>query len=246
MLDFVEDAGRIVLLAVLGYLAIRWFALRRNPKTPIAAHRLLILVLLATALVLVKVSEDAIGGESRNFDQQVLLWIHAHTVPALPTLAYALTFTGSWKFLGASGVIALGVFTFLRRNWESLLLALSMLAAWLLTWGLKVVVSRERPSLWETQHYWGASFPSGHTLNTTCFATAMVLCLARIWPQSRKAATVFACLWSALVACSRMVLGVHWPTDVMAAACIGLLIPLILEFLLDQTSASYAQSIPPA
>ncbi len=116
MLDFFEDAGRIVLLAVLGYLAIRWFVHRRNPKTPLAAHRLLILVLLATALVLAKVSEDAIGGESRNFDQQVLLWIHAHTTPALTTFAYALTFTGSWKSLGASGVIVLGVFTFLRRN----------------------------------------------------------------------------------------------------------------------------------
>ena len=79
MLDCLEDAGRIVLLAMLGYLAIRWLARRRNPNIPIAAHRLLILGLLATALVLAKVSEDAIGGESRNFDQQVLLWIHAHT-----------------------------------------------------------------------------------------------------------------------------------------------------------------------
>ena len=52
MFDFLEDAGRIVLLVAVSYFAIRWFAIRRNPNTPIAVHRPLILMLLATALTL--------------------------------------------------------------------------------------------------------------------------------------------------------------------------------------------------
>lgn len=236
MLDFIEDVVRILLVVALGYFAIVWFARRRNPKTTIATHRLLILLLLTTALVLGKISEDAIGGESRAIDRQILLWIHTHTSPGLTRLCYGLTFSGSAEFLFPAGIIVLGALAAFRRKFEALLLALSMLVAWLLTWGLKTAVSRERPALWDTRHYWGSSFPSGHTLNTTCFAIALVVCISRVRPRAAKIAAIVAAIWSGLVGMSRMVLGVHWPTDVMAAACIGLLIPFVIQFSLERVA----------
>ena len=141
-----------------------------------------------------------------------------------------------WKFLAPSGVTAIIAFAVLRRKWEALFFALSMLATWLLTWGLKTAVGRERPALWEMQPHGDDSFPSGHTVDTTCFATALVICVSRIWPRATKVATVVACLWSALVAISRMALGAHWPTDVMAAACIGLIVPFVIQLVLHRAS----------
>jgi undecaprenyl-diphosphatase len=125
-----------------------------------------------------------------------------------------------------------------RRRFEVLLLVASTLTATLLTNGLKTLVSRDRPKLWEAQSYWGSSFPSGHTLATAAFATAAALCLARIWPRSGTAAMAAAMLWAVAVALSRLVLGVHWPTDVLAALCLGAFIALVFSVALDQDVAA--------
>jgi undecaprenyl-diphosphatase len=94
---------------------------------------------------------------------------------------------------------------------------------------MKAIVGRARPALWEAQWYWGSSFPSGHTLSTAAFATAAALCVARIWPRSGTLAMALAVSWAGLVAVSRLVLGVHWPSDVLVAMCLGFFIPLMIS-----------------
>ena len=115
------------------------------------------------------------------------------------------------------------------RRFEALLVGASMIAATLVVWGLKAIVGRGRPALWEAQWYWGSSFPSGHTLSTAAFSTSAALCVARIWPRAGTLAMALAVLWTGLVAISRLVLGVHWPSDVLAAMCLGAFIPLLIS-----------------
>ncbi|MBK8740769.1 MAG: phosphatase PAP2 family protein [Betaproteobacteria bacterium] len=98
-----------------------------------------------------------------------------------------------------------------------------------IVYGVKALVGRTRPALWNTETYWGSSFPSGHTLAVAAFATATVLCVARIWPRAHTSVLAAALLWILLVAFSRLVLGVHWPTDVLVAACIGVFLPLAIS-----------------
>ena len=100
-------------------------------------------------------------------------------------------------------------------------------------WGIKAIVGRARPALWEAQWYWGSSFPSGHTLNTAGFSIAAALAVARIWPRAGNAAMALALLWTSLVALSRLVLGLHWPSDVLAAICLGAFIPLLIGVAYD-------------
>jgi undecaprenyl-diphosphatase len=146
--------------------------------------------------------------------------------------------------LGASGfvltpltLVAGGVLLAARRRGDALLLAASMVCGGTLIYVMKIVVGRERPALWEAPGYWGSSFPSGHTLAMATFATAAALVAGRLWPAVRVPALLLALACVLLVGFSRLVLGVHWPTDVVVAACLGAAIPLGLSFSLERRCA---------
>jgi undecaprenyl-diphosphatase len=88
-------------------------------------------------------------------------------------------------------------------------------------------------ALWATDLHWGSSFPSGHALMVASFATATWICVNRIRPEMHGYAVAIALASVFLVAMSRLIIGVHWPTDVLAAACIGSFIPLALSLALE-------------
>jgi undecaprenyl-diphosphatase len=130
-------------------------------------------------------------------------------------------------------LFVVAAFFICKKQGQAILVASSIACASLLTYRLKALIDRSRPELWITTWYWGSSFPSGHTLNTTAFATALALSVAQIWPASRYVNLVLATMWIVLVGMSRLVLGVHWPTDVLAAICVGVFIPLLISMMLD-------------
>lgn len=196
-------------------------------------RRLVVLFALALAVSAIKVSEDALGGESRPVDEAIMAFIHGHVPSTLTGFFEVVTFTGSsWVLvpLASAATIAL---LLVRRRFEALLLATSVTSGAAVVYVVKRVVGRARPALWETEWYWGSSFPSGHTLVVTAFATAVVLCVSRILPAARGFVLAIALLWIILIAISRLALGVHWPTDVLAAACIGAFLPLATSVVLE-------------
>jgi undecaprenyl-diphosphatase len=162
--------------------------------------------------------------------------VHSHVPPAYNGFFNAITFTGSAEFLVSASTVAVIALLAARRKVEALLMAASMVTAPLAIYALKSAFERTRPALWDAPWYWGSSFPSGHTLSTTAFAVASVLCIARIWPLQRgpvMLATVIAVLWTLGVALSRLVIGVHWPTDVLASLGLGVVIPLFFAVMFD-------------
>ena len=166
------------------------------------------------------------------------MWlVHNHVPQSLGGFFDIVTLSGSARFLVPVCVLTVMVLLVARRRVEALLMAASMVTAPLAVYALKSAFGRLRPALWEaSSYYWGSSFPSGHTLGTAAFAFAAVLCAARIWPQRRglvALGTGFAILWISAVALSRLVLGVHWPTDVLAGMAVGLAIPLFFSRLID-------------
>jgi len=132
----------------------------------------------------------------------------------------ALWFTslGGLTVMGPVALAAAGWLFWRRHGREALWLVLTVASGRLVVEGVKLLVQRPRPPIadrlqWVTS--W--SFPSSHSAGTmlTCAA------LALLW--RRPAGWIAASLVAAAVGASRVVLGVHWPSDVLAGWGFGLL-----------------------
>ncbi len=233
--EIVKDIVKLALIAACLYLALGAYVRRKPPAWSefLDKRRLRVLLLLILAVTAIKVMEDVVTGESGPVDELLLRFVHTNVPPALNGFFEAATFTGSDRVMVLLSTVLVAALLIARRRFEATLVAVSVLGAGAVVFILKALVGRARPALWETEWYWGSSFPSGHTLAVTAFASAAVICVARIWPGWRTVAAVIAVLWVLSVALSRLVLGVHWPTDVLAAACIGVSLPLVAGMALD-------------
>ena len=241
--ELIEDVTKMALIVASLYFVLGAYVRRKQPawSEPLEKRRLTTLLVLVLAVLAVKVSEDVFGGESGLIDKAILLFIQRYVPSALIGFFEAVTLTGSSWFLFPLTAVVTIALLYAKHRFEALLIAASVISATIVIYLLKMLVGRARPSLWDTTWYWGSSFPSGHTLAVAAFATAAALCASRIRPASRHLALVLASLWVLLVAISRLVLGVHWPTDVLVAACIGAFLPLVMGVALDLRYASNAR-----
>ncbi|MGI8943513.1 MAG: phosphatase PAP2 family protein [Qipengyuania sp.] len=119
--------------------------------------------------------------------------------------------------LFAVGAVVALLFLSLRR--EAVLFAFTVMLGWLANTGLKQLVGRDRPEIVpHLMEAGGESFPSGHSFNAAVVYIAMAIAFAAL---SRRHSVRYvligsAMVLSALVAGSRVVLGVHFPSDVVA------------------------------
>ena len=229
--ELIEDIATMALAVAGLYFGLGAYARREQPAwlEPLHRRRLATLAILVLAVCAIKVSEDVLGRESGPIDSAILLFIHAHVPQALTGFFRAVTFSASSTSLFPLTVVLAIALLCARRRAEALLVAASVIGAALVVYFVKIAVGRERPALWDTDSYWGSSFPSGHTLVVAAFATAAALCVSRIRPSARRLAVSIAIAWICLVGVSRLVLGVHWPTDVLVAACTGAFLALAIS-----------------
>lgn len=245
LFDIAADFAKLGLFVACAYLILGAYARRRQPQwtAHLAKRRLAVLGVLTAAVGGIKLIEDVVAKESGPVDEAILWFVRDHIPSALNGFFSVVTLSGSAKLLVPVAVVAAVSLLVARRRFEAVLVGASATAATLMVWAMKAIVGRARPALWEAQWYWGSSFPSGHTLSTAAFSTAAALCVARIWPRAGSLAMAVAVLWTALVGASRLVLGVHWPSDVLAAMCVGAFIPLVISLANDlRTRGSGDQS----
>ena len=152
----------------------------------------------------------------------VLLWIQAHLRGALDAFFIPFTHLGDHGMLFIVLTVLLLLFPRTRKAGltAAVALVLSLLGTNLM---LKPLVERPRPWLDVAGliplvvEKDPASFPSGHTSAAFAFAAAMVAALP--WKAGKGAAVAVA----VLMGFSRLYVGVHYPTDVLCGALLGLL-----------------------
>ncbi len=175
-------------------------------------------------------TETVLEGESQTFDESVLLWIGTSFPAWMDAPMRFFTSIGYYRVVAPLLAIAAAFFIWKGWRFSAVILAVSTLGGMLLTTVLKAVFQRERPDLIATGYDAGFfSFPSGHATMAVGFYGALTLILAY---HSRGASRwIIAALGVAtvlLIGLSRMYLGVHYPTDIVAGY---LAAPLWLVFI---------------
>ena len=195
----------------------RWLAERLT----LAAAVWLAVGLAVSAFVIwafAELADEVVEGESRRFDRAVLIWIHAHSPGWLEGPMRLVTTLGYyWVVLP---LLAAVVFIFYLKSWRlsAHLLLVSTVGGSLLTGVLKAVFGRARPELFDTGYAASFySFPSGHATVAVGFYGALTLILAyRLRGFARWAVVACGVSLVLLIGFSRLYLGVHYPTDVLA------------------------------
>jgi undecaprenyl-diphosphatase len=168
---------------------------------------------------------QAEGGGAAALDARVAGWIAAEMPGWAEAAALPFTWLGSLAALAALCAAAAAVAPGGRRRLAAALLGAVLLADQLLVHALKGAFARPRPDAGSAIPLPGSpSFPSGHAANATAAfgALAVVVCLRRSSPRARGAALGAAAALALAVGASRVVLNVHYVTDVLAGFCLGL------------------------
>ena len=195
--------------------------------------RLLVIFLGFAALVLAfgLLAEEVIEGDTTAFDRTIFLFFRQPGDPAntigplwLKEAARDLTGLGSTVVLGIVFFSVLGYLVILRKRAAAMLVLGAVAGGQLLSTVLKLVFERSRPNLVpDAPHVYTASFPSGHAMVSAVTYLTLAALLARV--QQSHGARIYlltlAIVLTVLIGTSRIYLGVHWPTDVLAGWCVG-------------------------
>ncbi|BAZ37070.1 phosphoesterase [Calothrix sp. NIES-4101] len=163
-------------------------------------------------LIAVKIWQNQVGFP---WDIPILLAIHQTAEPQLDVLAVILAKIGSPKTLIPILVlIALGLIFKKRWRLGAYLITTSVGSA-IINLTAKEFMHRARPHLWEsTYHKVGFAFPSGHAMASMTFITLLVILTWRTnW---RLVTVIFGILFVLIIAWTRLYLGVHYPSDILA------------------------------
>lgn len=162
-------------------------------------------------------SADSFPSPISNWDANLFLWINNGLADSYLGLFFSiLTRLGSTEFVLIASVL---LYLTGRRKEGTLLLASAIIGT-LITLPLKLAIPRPRPFVTipaaiALGREAGSSFPSGHTMRA--FASAYIS--SNLSPK----VSILAYLLAGLVGFSRVYLGQHYPSDVLAGAAIGLL-----------------------
>lgn len=175
-------------------------------------------------LVLSQLFEEVLEQQAFEFDREILLWINQWSTPVLDQVMLLVTRLGNpATFMGVvAGSLIWMVMT--RGFPEAIVFLVACVGGGLLNQEMKLFFARQRPQLWERLvNETTFSFPSGHAMGSLIVYGLLAYILAT--ELSRQAGWIYgaATLLIGAIGFSRLYLGVHWPTDVIAGYGVGFL-----------------------
>lgn len=190
-----------------------------------------LLVAALGAMAFLGIADEVAEGETHALDLAILRALRVEGRPEaligpdwLHVAAVDVTALGSVAVLSLVILLAFALLASLRRWGEGLLLLGGAVGGVSISQGLKAVFGRERPDMaYRAVEAVNASFPSGHAMLSAVVFLTLGALAARFSDRRRVKVLAIsaAVLVSLLVGASRVYLGVHWASDVLAGWCVG-------------------------
>lgn len=203
--------------------------------------KIILSILIITGIIIFLcafIYKDSDGGLG-EFNYIVLSWFSTHRIPTTNSLMLAITSVASPKIILAISSVGCLIWAYKKREiWRPFLLTLSMLISAIASYLLKIITQNDRPNIFDMVPplETGFSFPSGHTLVTFIFLLTAGYLLYSRYSGSDK--IFWLVVWvnttvigTTIIALTRLYLGYHWLTDVMASIGVGLIIFVFIIFL---------------
>jgi membrane-associated phospholipid phosphatase len=170
-----------------------------------------------------------------DLDISILRFIHHNRVLAFDHALYYISFTATFVSIGL--LLTILIISLIKQSTPLRVVFYKMLAVILvsasISFTLKSIVIRERPfvnypDIEKLSEAGNSSFPSGHSMEVFAIAVGFSILV----PKRKLIIPVF--IWASVVAYSRMALGVHYPTDVLAGIIIGSFIGWLVPWLINK------------
>ncbi|AIY04632.1 phosphoesterase PA-phosphatase related protein [Planococcus sp. PAMC 21323] len=195
-----------------------------------------------------ELAEEVMEKEVEFFDDFVINFVQASSSSTMDTIMFFLTEMGSVWFLTLSSIIVLLVLGVkMKDKWGVLFFIIAIGGGSLLTLLLKHLYLRDRPSINEAIDAVGYSFPSGHSMGSLIFYGFVIYLVIRTrqrpWIQM-TAVSVLSLLIIA-IGTSRIYLGAHFPSDVLAGYIAGLIWLMLSLIALEWIQWHSKSPVPP-
>ena len=178
-------------------------------------YNFIMLVSISTFLII------AIGYDSflKNFDLRIINFIQGFESSELTIFYKSITdIADTWQST-ILVVVIIVILYFLKYKREALFLVLTMSTCGIIMSFIKNIFERQRPEIHQLIEVSGLSFPSGHSTSATIMYLTLGLIAINVFQKTSK--LLISILGILIITTSRIYLGVHYPTDTMAAICLG-------------------------
>lgn len=163
---------------------------------------------------------DEMGeGDTGRFDAFVREGVNTFATPVITPVMIFFSFVGDWPFLTFLGIVLFAFFLYIKWKREAVIFFITNIGELILNLSLKGLYQRQRPEAFFGYELPPSySFPSGHALGSFCFFGILAWLVAANVKSTMGKVEIYvtAALMILLIGLSRIYLGVHYPSDIVA------------------------------
>jgi len=177
---------------------------------------------LSISFFLAWLFEEVLEKQAFGFDTAWIYWVHGYANPSLDAMMLTITQLADARVVVVIVALTLGILWWRNHPSEAKIFAIACLGAFILNNGMKLFFAKPRPHIFpslisETSF----SFPSGHALGGFVMYGFLAYLLSAHFPKYSKFIYTLAVITITAIGLSRIYIGVHWPTDIIAGYGVG-------------------------